>query len=628
MVIDDTPDNLRLLENLLSMHDYSVRLAPSGRLALMALQQTIPDLILLDIRMPEMSGYEVCQRLKADTHTREIPVIFISALQEGGDKTEAFDVGGADYITKPFQAEEVVARVRHQLRLVDLQHQLQHQQQLLLAQNSQLQQARETADEANRAKSEFLASISHELRTPMNAILGFTQLVLGEGRIDMRTRDYLDIVNRSGEHLLALINDVLEMSKIEAGKVVLHVQPFDLRTLLRSLEEMISLRAQEKSLDLSIELDPNLPCYVEADESKLRQVLINLLGNAVKFTHKGQVILRVKEVSKQVYASSDFPLLTDASTPSPICLSFEVEDTGVGIAPDDVDTLFDPFVQTIAGYKSQEGTGLGLPISQRFVQLMGGTIRVQTVLGQSSVFSFEIDVVPISSLKHVSTLLPDKKVKHLALDQPDYRLLVVEDNPDGRLLLVQILKAAGFIVRAVENGMAAVQEAKIWKPHLIWMDILLPKMNGYEATRQIKAADITPSPIIIALTASAFEEDRTRVLATGCDDFVRKPFQANDLFRKIAQYLPVQYVYHSISIGEAIAKTKNAKTKNVTPQIIASLSETPQEWRQKLRQAAVKGSDDQIFRLTQDLTPGQSELAQLLESLAYDFQFNLILELL
>lgn len=622
LIIDDTPDNLRLLASLLSIQGYSVRLAPSGNLALMSIQQNLPDLILLDIRMPDMDGYEVCQRLKSNDLTREIPVIFISALQDGGDKAEAFEIGGADYITKPFQAEEVIARIRNQLQLLDLRQQLQQQQQLLLEQNSQLQQARETADAANRAKSEFLANISHELRTPMNAILGFTQLILGEEKIDSTTREYLDIVNRSGEHLLTLINDVLEMSKIEAGKVVLHAQPLDLRAFLRSLEEMFSLRARAKDLYLSIERDPHLPNYIEADESKLRQVLINLLGNAVKFTQSGHVTLRVRCISDQSTSSPESLEVPTASKPASIRLSFEVEDTGLGIAPDEVDALFDPFIQTLTGCKSQEGTGLGLPISQRFVQLMGGTIRVETELGHGSTFSFYIDVLPVSSIAQVPTLLTHQKVKYLAPGEPDYRLLVVEDNPAGRLLLIQMLKAVGFSVRAVENGVDAVEVAKTWNPHLIWMDILLPKLDGYEATRQIKSAGLAPTPIIIALTASAFEEDRARVLEAGCDDFVRKPFKINYLFQKIAQYLPVQYVYQDHDLSEAIAIRAIA-----TPEIAEALKDTPHEWRQNLQKAAIKGSDDHIFQLTKELPQKQSELAQLLDAWAYDFQFNAILEL-
>ncbi len=622
LIIDDTPDNLRLLASLLSIHGYSVRLAPSGKLALMSISQNLPDLILLDIRMPEMNGYEVCQRLKSAHLTREIPVVFISALQDGGDKAEAFEVGGVDYITKPFQAEEVIARIRNQLQLLELRQQLQHQKQLLVEQNAELQQARENADAANRAKSEFLANISHELRTPMNAILGFTQLILGEENIGVTTREYLDIVNRSGEHLLTLINDVLEMSKIEAGKIFLHSQPLDLEALLRNLEEMIFLKARAKNLQLKFERDPHLPRYINADESKLRQVLINLLGNAVKFTQTGHVTLRARCISALAMSPSESAEIVDDSEASLIRLLFEVEDTGSGIAPDEVDTLFDPFVQTLTGCESQEGTGLGLPISQRFVQLMGGSIRVKTELAHGSTFSFEIDVLPVSSIAQPPPLSPHQRVKHLALGQPRYRLLVVEDNPAGRLLLIQLLKGVGFNVRAVENGLDAVTVAKSWKPHLIWMDILLPELDGYGATRQIKAAGIDPMPIIIALTASAFEEDRTRVLEAGCDDFVRKPFKINYLLHKITQYLPVQYVYQKQPENGAIAKRAIA-----TSETVALLRNTPPDWRQNLRTAAIKGSDDHIFHLASELPPEQSELAQLLKAWAYDFQFNAILEL-
>ncbi|MGP1384542.1 MAG: response regulator [Thainema sp.] len=509
---------------------------------------------------------------------------------------------------------------------------------------NELQQARESADAANRAKSEFLANISHEFRTPLNSILGFTQLLLGEGKVDQTTHEYLDIVYRSGEHLLTLINDVLEMSKIEAGKISFTPQPFDLYALLQSLENMFLLRAKNKNISLTIDCASNVPRYIETDENKLRQVLINLLSNAVKFTQQGHVNLRVKLTTRQevdhltVNLANNPEIVTMISQSSPIFISFAVEDTGPGIAPDELKTLFAPFTQTTAGHQSREGTGLGLSISQQFVQLMGGVIHVQTSLSQGSTFSFAIQALVVDLPVSPPSVATDAVVERLAPGQPAYRLLVVEDQPANRLLLVRMLEAAGFTVKTAEDGLAAVELAHSWQPHLIWMDMRMPRMDGYEATRQIKAAALSPSPIIVGLTANAFEEERNRVLVAGCDDFIRKPFQAKQIFQTIAEYLPVRYLYKTDSCAIADLRYPTTTSFEVAPEqptvdqlvleLATVLPSMPETWIQSLQQAAVKGSDERIFQLIEMLPDQKSNLAQMLIYWAQTFQFTSIMEIL
>lgn len=498
----------------------------------------------------------------------------------------------------------------------------------------EIQRARELADRANRAKSEFLANVSHELRTPLNAILGFTQLVLNEAQVEDRIREYLEIVNRSGTHLLTLINDVLEMSKIESGKTALHPNTVDLHDLLYSLEDMFSLRAQAKDVQLQLDCVTNLPQLILADGSKLRQVLINLLGNAVKFTQQGQITLRITVIPPVATTApaDDTPLGTaiDGPDSSPVRLVFAVADTGPGMTPEEVDTLFEPFIQTHAGHLSQEGTGLGLPISQRFVRLMGGDLQVETELGKGSTFSFEIQV-PWVHGSEGETPLPPVNIGALSPVRSRYRLLVVEDQPANRLLLLRVLETAGFTVRSAENGFDALEQAKAWKPHLIWMDIRMPLMDGYEATRKIKAVGLTPAPVIIALTASAFEEERTRVMAAGCDDFVRKPFQIDQILQKISQHLPEQYIQRNcldISTSADVPLPRHGlKMRQPTPeQQAAILRELPEEWVEAMRQAAMKGSDDRILQLIEANLPAQSPLSLTLTGWAKDFKFDTILQ--
>ncbi|HBY76712.1 MAG TPA: hybrid sensor histidine kinase/response regulator, partial [Cyanobacteria bacterium UBA11148] len=293
LIVDDTPQNLQVLSATLSEQGYKIRGVVKGQMAIRAARSSPPDLILLDIRMPEMDGYQVCEHLKADPQTRDIPVIFISALDDVFDKVKAFTVGGVDYITKPFQVEEVLARVENQLTIQRLSKQLQQQNQKLQQEIEERMKAEKAAEAASKAKTEFLANMSHELRTPLNAILGFSQVMSRDSALSTEQREYLGIINRSGEHLLELINDVLDLSKIEAGMISLYESNFDLYHLLDNLEEMFEIKAEQKNLQLIFIVPSNVPQYIKSDAKKLRVCLINLLGNAIKFTEYGTVTLRV-----------------------------------------------------------------------------------------------------------------------------------------------------------------------------------------------------------------------------------------------------------------------------------------------------------------------------------------------
>ncbi|MEC4984616.1 MAG: GAF domain-containing protein [Oscillatoria sp. PMC 1068.18] len=531
------------------------------------------------------------------------------------------------------------------------------QQAELLAQTQQqaveLQKAKESADAANRAKSEFLASMSHELRTPLNAILGFSQLMSRDPLLNQEQKQYLQTINNSGEHLLTLINDILSMSKIEAGRVALNESEFDLYKLLDTLEEMLQLKARSKNIQLTFTKTLDVPGYIKTDESKLRQVLINLLGNAIKFTESGNVTLKVEKLLGASLDDDRQIISTKNSEKKQVKLLFSVTDTGAGIAKEELAKLFQPFVQTESGLKSGQGTGLGLPISQKFVQLMGGEMIVESQLDRGSSFSFTISTKEICQVKFNS---PPKKVIALAPNQPEQRILIVEDRPSNYLVLVKVLSSLGFRVKVAENGQQAIQLWSSWQPKLILMDIKMPVMDGFEATKKIRELEVSiqkkrqsenqfsarekttlstfellvqeKKVAIIALTANAFEEERQKILSCGCDDFISKPYKQEEIVRKIAELLPVEYIYEEIHPEELESKLNHRNKNDFEFKLDnAALRVMPDEWIAALEKAAAQGSDILIFKLIEAIPEDYRDVANALSELVNNFQFEQLLKL-
>jgi PAS domain S-box-containing protein len=471
----------------------------------------------------------------------------------------------------------------------------------------ELRRAQQAAEAANHAKSAFLSRMSHELRTPLNAILGFVQVMERDSSASPQQRENLAIIKRSGSHLLGLINDVLELSKIEAGREVLNENSFHLHYFLTGLEELFQVRAKQRGISLRFVQANDVPLFMYGDEGKLRQVLMNLISNAVKFTREGGVTVQVRAQT----ADSDAEKLL---------LHFAVEDTGEGIAEEETDAVFEAFSQSQSGKNAQEGTGLGLPISRAFVNLMGGELHFKSTPGVGSVFWFHV-CMRTSDAERVKQAEEKPTVTGLVAGQPDYRILVVDDTWENRLPLVKLLESVGFVVREATNGQEALDIWQEWQPQLVWMDMRMPVMDGYEATRRIKETERGNQTVIIALTASAFEHEHPTMLAAGCDDVIVKPFREDQVFDKMAHHLQVRFTYAEDSAPSAAAQEEETLSAE-------TLAKLPADVRDELRQAATtlngRKANQAIERVRGEYPALADELAKTVKS----YRFDVILSLL
>jgi PAS domain S-box-containing protein len=466
------------------------------------------------------------------------------------------------------------------------------------------------AEAANKAKSAFLSTMSHEIRTPMNAILGYSQLLLRDPGLSESAKANLSVINRSGEHLLTIIDNVLDMAKIEAGRMQLAQKTFSIRNLLRDIESMFRLRADAKRIRFEVVALGEPIEYIVADAGKIRQVLINLLGNAIKFTERGRVLLTVS----LNYRGSDC-----------LRLSAQVEDTGLGLTAEEQSRLFQPFVQGDAGQHTHGGTGLGLAICRGVAKLMGGDITVSSRLGNGSTFSLEIPVLPGNGLALQKQFPSRGRVLGIQAGQDVPRILVADDLADNREWLAGLLTTLGFSVRSAEHGEAAVRTWEEWKPQLILMDVHMPVMNGLEATRLIKSRPGGQDTVIVALTADATEDQRRIVLGNEMNDFLSKPCLEGELLEKIRAHLGLVYIYDPETI-DSQRGGDGATPAALSPE---QLAELPLDLIHQLREATLNGDKALLKKLILLVDErGGKQSAQGLRELANAYRYDKIIELL
>ncbi|WP_293337466.1 response regulator [Microcoleus sp. CAWBG58] len=574
--------------------------------------------------------------------------------------TPIFDArGNIVYAIAAFQ--DITDRKRAEKILADYQHTLETK---IDERTEQLQQAALAAEAANKAKSTFLANMSHELRTPLNSILGFAQIMEGSSNFTVENHENLSIIRRSGEHLLALINEVLDLSKIEAGRMILDPKDFDLYRLLDDLQDMFQMRAKNQEVQLLFQRANDVAQYVRTDDVKLRQVLINILSNAIKFTEQGSIVLRVSQLEKsrivdllgnptacidttksiRDFATNRIDVATvvptdeadDLTDERVIFLQFEIEDTGVGIASEELGNIFKAFVQTSSGQRTQKGTGLGLTITRQFVRLMGGEIVVESELERGTNFKFEIPV-GVVDVANIPAPEINREVTGLEPNQPCYRILIVDDREDNRQLLVKILSPLGFGVREASDGCEAIEIWENWQPHLILMDLRMPVMDGYEATKEIRnriqqqeqerQENGSVIPKIVALTASTIEEKRSSALSIGCDDFISKPFRKTDIFDTLHKHLGVRYLYSYSTdfIPTGDLHNQSDATSNAA---LAYSPALPAEWIENMRQVIRSADFDLIARTIEQLRYDRPEFAEILQDHLNNFDYQKILTLI
>ncbi len=633
LIVEDSATQAAQIKYLLESHHFKTEVACDGQQALVWLSKHKPSLVISDIVMPEMNGFELCEKIKSDERTEIIPVILLTSLSDPEEVIEGLSCGADSFITKPYDndylisnikkilSEEIVPeakkdtegteinyggkkrlirigtqkviklllniyqgaihqnneliKTRDELRLLNERledlveertKELKKDEEKIRAFNSELEQRilerTVQLDAANRAKSEFLANMSHEIRTPMNAVLGYAEL-LGFMLEDKTQRDYVESIKSSGRSLLTLINDILDLSKIEAGKLELQFEFVNSQSFFSEFERIFSLRLSEKRLKFILEISSGTPDGIYIDDARVRQIILNLIGNAVKFTEKGNITLKVYTENPQITSSSN------NKTEEFIDLIIEVTDTGIGISKEMQEEIFNPFVQVQGqNVKKYGGTGLGLAITYRLVHLMNGTITLQSGLNIGS--SFKIRIPEVSYLRDI-----EKRMEEIQLDTEDIvfekaTIIVVDDVEHNRKYLIDALKKTNIKVIEADNGQKAFDLAKKIVPDLVITDIRMPVLDGFSLLEKLKNDDILKRIPVIAYSASVMKAQRDRIRESEFSGLLIKPVKVTELFSELMNNLPYKSIKATGS-GKTVSETDLIKGISDLPGLINSL---------------------------------------------------------
>ncbi len=636
LCVDDELFLLSSLEETLKRNfgqDYSIESATTAQEALEYLAELHQDnidipVIISDQAMPDMKGVDLLIRVHQQ-YPKTLTIMLTG-------QANAQDVGKAlnhanlyRYISKPWEENDLILTVKEAVRsyfqeksLAETNHILQQLnislEKKVTERTAELEAAKQEAELANQVKSNFLRMISHELRTPLSAIIGFSQILIADKSLNQEHNKNAEIIYKNGEHLLILINDILSMSKLEKGRIALHNRQFDLHRFLHSIQDMMRIKASEKQLKLIFEYHDHLPQYVVADDTKLRQVLIHLIGNGIKFTLDGYISLNVfLETENKIQIPQQ-----DWVNHRKILLHFQVKDTGVGIQSNVLETLFDPFIQTRKG-ETSEGTGLGLPISRELVQLMGGEITVKTEVGQGSIFEFEIPVEISLPLNQSAILQSENNVIGLAPNQPNYRILIWESGIESSPLIQQNLQEIGFDVREVSEVKEAILLWQNWQPHLIFMNSQFTQDKTITALISDHDVQDSLKPIIIAVSRDNDLSNQSKISLAGFNDILESSISIENILQKISQHLGVHYRYAESDDDPTHEEEQSAIANfNIEELRVMSLA-----WVQQFHEGTSQCNERLLYPLIDQIPTELENHANLLKELIHDFRYDLLLEI-